>query len=88
MLFAASPTRSRSALILITLRMKRRSPAMGCSIASRSSADWSMSRSMRLMATSTAGNKIADGDVAHPIGFNGPLNRLFGEASHHQEVLF
>ena len=52
MLFAESPTRSRSALILMTLRMKRRSMAMGCSMASRSRAAWSMSRSSRLMATS------------------------------------
>ena len=52
MLLAASPTRSRSALILMTARMKRRSMAMGCSIASRSSAAWSISRSMRLMAIS------------------------------------
>ena len=36
----------------ITARMKRRSIAIGCSIASRSSAIWSISRSRRLIAGS------------------------------------
>ena len=49
MLTAWSPTRSRSALMRMTERMKRRSMAMGCSMARRSRAIWSISRSRRLM---------------------------------------
>jgi 4-amino-4-deoxy-L-arabinose transferase-like glycosyltransferase len=51
-LTAWSPMRSRSALLLIMARTKRRSTAMGCCMASRSSARLSISRSARLMCAS------------------------------------
>jgi len=51
-LTAWSPTRSRSALILVTARMKRRSTAMGCCMASRSNAFSSISRSDTLICVS------------------------------------
>ena len=60
---------------------------MGCSIASRSSAAWSISRSSRLMAISRAVHQIADGEIAHAISLNGALNRLLGQTGHQQQLL-
>ena len=52
MLTAWSPTRSRSALILVTARMKRRSTAIGCCMARRSKASSSIWRSEMLICVS------------------------------------
>src|ERR1022692_4286524 len=55
MFTAWSPTRSKSALIFSTARIKRRSTAIGCCMASRSSESSSISRSASLIALSPAG---------------------------------
>src|SRR6185312_2324871 len=52
MFTAWSPIRSRSAFIFVTAVMKRRSTAIGCCMARRSSASSSISRSAILMARS------------------------------------
>ena len=60
---------------------------MGCSMASRSSAIWSISRSRRLMAGSAAEDQIADGEVARAVGLDGALDRLLGHAGHDEQLL-
>ncbi len=87
MLTAWSPTRSRSALILSTARMKRRSIAIGCCMASRSSASSSISRSASLMACFAGQHHLAELAVAGAIGFGGAIDGLLGQPAHPQEFL-
>ena len=87
MLLAASPTRSRSALILMTLRMKRRSTAMGCSMASRVERGLIDVALHAVDGDLAAADQVADRQVADAIGLNGALDGLLGKAGHDQEVL-
>src|SRR6266496_3199186 len=71
MLLAASHTRSRSALILMTLRIER-----GLVDVALHAVDGHFA----------AAHQVADGKVAHAVRFNGALDGLFRQAGHHQEI--
>ena len=74
-------------MILITLRMKRRSTGHGLlhgEQVERSLVDVAFHAVDGNLA---AIDQVADGEVAHPVSLDRTLNGLFGQPGHHQKIL-